>query len=91
MNGADEPTKSGCYICGTVISPDDWGFGYLRLEDDNTIFANVCSWLCAMQFCVLKAAEQRNRLQARNEELRRKNKDLEYDSYLLPYYQAGVL
>ena len=91
MNEAmNESTDPGCEVCGTVIPPDN-PLGYLRLEDDQQIFCNVCSWLCALQFCVLKAAEQRKNLQAHIEELRQKNEVLENDNYLLPYYRAGVL
>jgi hypothetical protein len=80
--------QQGCGICGTVLSAPD---GYLRLETDDTVFGQVCSWLCGIQFCSLKAAEQRTRLLAQIEELRKKNKDLEFDRYLGDLYRAGVL
>ena len=80
--------QQGCGVCGTVLSPPD---GYLRLETDDTVFGQVCSWLCAIQFCGLKAAEQRKRLLSQIEELRKRNKDLEFDSYLVDLHRAGVL
>lgn len=80
--------QQGCDVCGTVLSAPD---GYLRLEADDTVFGQVCSWLCAIQFCGLKAAEQRNRLLSQIEELRKRNKNLEFDSFLVDLYRAGAL
>ena len=80
--------QQGCGVCGTVLSAPD---GYLRLETDDTVFVQVCSWLCAIQFCGLKAAEQRKRLLSQIEELRKRNKNLEFDSYLVDLHRAGVL
>src|ERR1035441_2959673 len=80
--------QQGCGVCGTVLSAPD---GYLRLETDDTGFDQVCSWLCAIQFCGLKAAEQRKRLLSQIEELRKRDKNLEFDSYLVDLHRAGVL
>jgi hypothetical protein len=84
-----EPDQ-GCNVCRTVLPPDGPG-SYLRLETNDQTFGQVCSWLCATQFSVLKAAEQRNTLLAHIKELRRKNEDLKDDNRLLDYYRAGVL
>ena len=80
--------QQGCGVCSTVLSAPD---GYLRLETDDTVFGQVCSWLCAIQFCGLKAAEQRKRLLSQIEELRKRNKNLGFDSHLVDLYRAGVL
>ena len=80
--------QQGCGVCGTVLSAPD---GYLRLETDDTVFGQVCSWLCAIQFCGLKAAEQRKRLLSQIEELRKRNKNLEFDTYLVNLHRTGVL
>ena len=80
--------QQGCGVCGTVLSAPD---GYLRLETDDTVFGQVCSWLCAIQFCGLKAAEQRHRLLSQIEELRKRNRNLEFDSYLVDIHRAGLL
>ena len=80
--------QQGCGVCGTVLSAPD---GYLRLETDDTVFGQACSWLCAIQFYGLKAAEQRTRLLSQIEELRKRNKDLEFDGYLVDVYRTGVL
>jgi len=58
---------------------------------DDTVFGQVCSWLCAIQFCGLKAAEQRKSLLSQIEDQRKKNKNVEFDSYLGDLYRAGVL
>ena len=90
MDESTEQQGQGCAVCGTVIPADDPG-SYLRLENDSESFGQVCSWLCALQFCVLKAAEQRKRLLAHIEKLQLQNDGLESDNYLLDYYRAGVL
>ena len=80
----------GCDVCGTVLPAADPG-SYLRLEGDDQIFGQVCSWLCAIQFSASKLEEQRKILRGNNQELRRENGDLKEDSRLLNYYRAGVL
>jgi ribulose kinase len=80
--------QQGCDVCGTVLTAPN---GYLRLEAGDTVFGQVCSWLCAIQFCGLKAAEQRTSLLSQIEELRKTNKNIEFDSYLVDLYRAGLL
>jgi len=80
--------QQGCDVCGMVLTAPD---GYLRLETDATVFGQVCSWLCAIQFCGLKAAEQRTSLLSQIDELRKTNKNLEFDNYLVNLYRAGLL
>lgn len=57
-------------------------------QDDS---AHVCSWLCLIQFGVLRAAEQRNSLRSRMEELEAQREKSAHDLYLLDFYRAGVL
>jgi hypothetical protein len=56
MNEAPAVAELSCDVCGAVL-PTDSPDSYLRLENDTRTFGNVCSWVCSLQFCVLKAAE----------------------------------
>ena len=86
----DEQTTSelqGCDVCGTVVTHDE---GYLRLETEHGEYGHVCSWLCAAQFSVSKAAEQRKILESKIEELMNQSGNREAEKYLIGFYRPGI-
>ncbi len=70
----DEPTQGdpGCDVCHTVVTDHE---GYLRLQSDEDIYGNVCSWLCGIQLCAMKQADLQKRMASEIEDLRRKTAD----------------
>jgi hypothetical protein len=85
LSALDEATiEKGCDVGGTVIPPDDRE-SYMRLETDDSAFGHLCSWLCAIQFCASRAAEQRTTLMTHIDDLRQK----ESDRYPIGFYRPG--
>jgi len=79
--------EQSCDVCGTVVTV---GEGCLRLETDYLKYGHVCSWLCAAQFSVSKAAEQRKTLESKIEELTKQTGNREAEKYLIGFYSPGI-